>query len=171
MANLEIERKFLVRSTDWGSPISSRPIEQGYLFIGPDRNLRVRRTDENYVLTLKVRADGIGRHEIETPIGSLQGRLALTKLCVAPPLSKVRHVVEHASSIWEIDVFEGANAGLTLAEIELTSEDQAFERPGWLGPEVTGDGRFRNDYLARHPFTGWGISYQALLDQFAGGSS
>lgn len=166
MANFEIERKFLVRSADWGPPVGSRPIEQGYLFIGPDRNLRVRRSGDSYVLTLKVRAEGIGRHEIETPLDPEQGRLALDRLCVAPPIRKVRHVIDHAGSLWEIDVFEGANAGLILAEIELAAEDQPFLRPHWLGREVTADGRFFNEYLARHPFADWGIGYQALLGQF-----
>ena len=164
MANLEIERKFLVRSTDWGAPVSSRAIEQGYLFIGADRNLRVRRSGETYLLTLKVRAEGIGRHEIENPIDAAQGRLALDRLCVAPPVRKTRHLVDHAGDRWEIDVFEGANAGLILAEIELASEGQDFARPGWLGPEVTGDPRFLNESLARWPFSGWGISYASLLE-------
>jgi adenylate cyclase len=169
MANLEIERKFLVRSTDWGMPVSTRPMEQGYLFIGTDRNLRIRRSGGDYLLTLKVRAEGIGRHEIETPIDPGQGHHALTRLCVAPPLAKVRHVVEHAGIAWDVDVFVGANAGLILAEIELVHQDQAFERPGWLGPEVTGDRRFFNEYLARHPFLGWGVSYRDLLGRISGG--
>jgi len=168
VANLEIERKFLVRSTDWGVPANSRRIEQGYLFIGPDRNLRVRRSGDTYLLTLKVRAEGIGRHEIETRIDPDQGRRALDRLCVAPPLGKVRHVVDHAGDTWEIDVFEGANAGLIIAEVELADQDQAFERPGWLGPEVTGDKRFFNEYLALHPFAEWGVTYRTLLTRLLG---
>ena len=167
MPNLEIERKFLVASIDWGAPISSRRIEQGYLFIAPDRNLRVRRSGDSYVLTFKARAEGLGRHEIENPINAAQGRLALDRLCVSAVIRKTRHVVEHAGDRWEIDVFEGANAGMILAEIELTSEDQEFVRPPWLGPEVTGDGRFQNDSLSQHPFSEWGIDYAALLAEGA----
>lgn len=168
MEHLEIERKFLVRSTDWGSPIGSRRIEQGYLFIGDDRNLRVRRVDDDYVLTLKVRAEGIGRHEIETPIDAAQGQLALDKLCIAPPLVKLRHVVEHDGNIWEIDVFEGENDGLIVAEIELRDQGQTFATPDWLGPEVTADPRFFNQSLARNPFRAWGVGYAELLAQASG---
>lgn len=168
-ANLEIERKFLVRSTDWGTPVESLPIEQGYLFIAPDRNLRIRRTGERYVLTLKVRAEGIGRHEVETTVGSAQGRLMLDRLCVAPPVRKTRHLVRHAGDTWEIDVFEGANAGLIVAEIELESAAQDVTRPRWLGPEVTRDARFLNQSLAQRPFSGWGTSYAELVN--ARGSS
>ena len=169
MSGLEIEHKFLVRSTDWGVPRASLRIEQGYLFIGPDRNLRVRRTGDSYSLTLKVRATGATRYEIETPVDAVQGGLALEKLCVAPPVLKTRHLVEHDGDTWEVDVFEGANAGLILAEIELAAEGQAFAHPPWLGPEVTGDSRFMNESLASQPFGGWGIGYAALVAEVAGG--
>jgi len=159
---MEIERKFLLASTDWGQPRETRRIEQGYLVIAPDRNLRIRRTGGTYRMTLKVRAEGIGRHEIEVPVDAAQGQLALDRLCVAPPILKTRHVVAHAGHDWEIDVFEGANAGLILAEVELGAEDEAFEPPPWLGPEVTHDPRFFNEYLTRHPFSGWGIRYADL---------
>jgi adenylate cyclase len=163
MANLEIERKFLVRSRDWGTPVGRSHIEQGYLFIAEDRNLRVRRTDNDFVLTLKVRAHGLARYEIETPIDADQGRLALGKLCIAPPVRKMRHLVDYQGDRWEIDVFEGANAGLIVAEIELRDPAEDFAEPPWLGPEVTSDSRFLNQSLARAPFSGWGVSYAELV--------
>jgi adenylate cyclase len=160
---IEIERKFLVRDMDFGIPRSSRRIEQGYLFSTPERNLRIRRSGDDYILTLKVQAGGIARHEIETGIDAAQGQRMLDLLCVGQPIRKTRHIVDHAGKTWEIDVFDGANAGLVVAEIELSSEDEVFALPGWAGPEVTGDTRFLNAELSRKPFAEWGISYTALL--------
>ena len=165
---LEIERKFLVRNTSWGEPVSSRRIEQGYLFIAADRTMRIRRSDGTYTLTLKVQAEGIARHEIEMEIGSGQGQTMLDGLCVEPPIRKTRHIVIHENRTWEIDVFDGDNAGLIVAEIELTSEDDAFDRPFWVGPEVTDDSRFFNAALSRTPFSKWGKSYAELLAEKTG---
>ncbi|MEX2617219.1 MAG: CYTH domain-containing protein [Alphaproteobacteria bacterium] len=160
---IEIERKFLVRDMDFGTQRSSRRIEQGYLFSTPERNLRVRRSGDDYTLTLKVRAGGISRHEIETAIDAEQGQRMLDLLCVGQPIRKTRHIVDHAGKTWEIDVFDGANAGLVVAEIELSSEGEAFEMPPWAGPEVTDDARFLNAELSRNPFCDWGVTYAALL--------
>ena len=160
---IEIERKFLVRDMDFGTPRSSRRIEQGYLFSTPERNLRIRRSGEDYILTLKVQAGGISRHEIETGIDAEQGQRMLDLLCVGAPIRKTRHIVEHAGKTWEIDVFDGANKGLVVAEIELASEDENFEVPAWAGPEVTGDTRFLNAELSRNPFGDWGVSYADVL--------
>jgi adenylate cyclase len=165
---MEIEHKFLVKSTDWGVPLSSRYIEQGYVFIGSDRNMRVRRTGDKYIMALKVRTGGIGRHEIEFEIDAPQGQSILDQLCVSQVIRKTRHVVEYRGSTWEIDVFDGANAGLLLAEIELSFEGQAFAKPPWLGPEVTGDERFFNDYLSRYPFEDWQTTYEDLLAEVGG---
>lgn len=165
---LEIERKFLVRGTDWGPVRRSRPMQQGYLFTNADRSLRVRRAGDAYVLTLKVNAEGIGRHEIELDVDTEQGQFMLDRLCTGDTVRKTRHIVEHGGKTWEIDVFEGANAGLVIAEIELQAEDEPFARPPWLGPEVTTQTRMLNASLARHPFRDWGLSYEALLAECEG---
>ncbi len=166
---LEIERKFLVRNTSWEEPVSSHRIEQGYLFIAADRTMRIRRSDGTYTLTLKVQAEGLARHEIETEIDAGKGQALLDGLCVKPPIRKTRHVVIHKNKTWEIDIFDGANAGLIVAEIELTSEDEAFERPRWIGPEVTDDSRFFNAALSGRPFSEWGLSYADLLAEITEG--
>ncbi len=162
---LEIERKFLVRGTDWGPVLSSRPMQQGYVLVADNRSLRIRREGDAYTLTLKVGAEGIGRHEIELPVDPAQGQLMLDRLCVGGTVCKTRHIVAHAGKTWEIDVFEGANAGLIVAEIELSAEDEHFDRPPWIGPEVTAQPRMLNASLSRHPFCEWGVSYGELLAQ------
>lgn len=160
---IEIERKFLVRDKSWGTPLSSRRIEQGYLFIDDDRSMRIRRSGDSYTLTLKVAGGGLARHEIETHIEPGKGQFLLEKLCVEPPLLKTRLVVYFGGKNWEIDVFDGANAGLIVAEIELSSEEEPFALPSWAGPEVTDDNRFFNAALAKTPFSEWGVPYAALL--------
>jgi len=160
---IEIERKFLVTSTEWGEPSDSSRIEQGYLFIGKDRSMRVRRIGEHYRLTLKVSQQGLARHEIETDIEPEKGQALLDDLCVEIPIQKIRHLVPFDGKVWEIDVFDGANAGLTVAEIELSSEQESFSLPPWVGPEVTEDSRFLNANLSSAPFSGWGQSYADLL--------
>ncbi len=160
---LEIERKFLVREAGWETPLSSRRIMQGYVFIGEDRNLRVRRSGGSYLLTLKVRSEGISRHEIEFPVDARKGRFILDELCINHVIEKTRHVVEYEGKTWEVDEFEGANSGLTVAEIELSAPDEDFSRPPWLGPEVTDDERFFNACLSERPFGSWGVTYRELL--------
>ena len=160
---IEIERKFLVRNMGWRDTISSCRIEQGYLFINDDRNLRIRCIGAVYTLTLKVNGDGLARYEFETDIDAEQGQEMLRRQCVGRPIKKTRHVVEHADKIWEIDVFEGANFGLIVAEIELIAEDEAFKFPAWIGPEVTDDTRYFNAALTSFPFSEWGVSYADLL--------
>ncbi|RED45797.1 CYTH domain-containing protein [Aestuariispira insulae] len=162
-AMIEIERKFLVRHTNWGQPESSRRIEQGYLFIAEGRSMRVRRTGEAYEMTLKVQGEGLMRHEINTDIDAAQGQKILDELCVEPPIQKTRHVIAFAGKTWEVDVFDGANDGLIMAEIELSSEDEQFDLPDWIGPEVTDDDRFFNSALSSHPFQDWGVSYDDLI--------
>ncbi len=160
---IEIERKFLIRSRDWGEPISSRRIEQGYVFIAKDRSMRVRRSGESYSMALKVGTGSMTRHEVEFPIEAAKGQRMLDLLCVETPIQKTRHVIAFAGKDWEVDVFDGANAGLVVAEVELSSEDEQFALPPWLGPEVTGDARFFNAALSQAPFGDWGLSYDALL--------
>jgi len=149
----EIERKFLVRGTDWrkGRPVR---ICQGYLCRDQDRSVRVRMAGERAYLTIKGRTAGASRPEFEYEI-PLEDARELMALCDRPPLEKDRYQVRHAGAVWEVDEFRGANAGLVVAEIELENEAQAFERPGWLSTEVTGDARYFNSNLIASPYGSW----------------
>jgi adenylate cyclase len=152
--SVEIERKFLVINDDWRA--GSRPVSivQGYLSRDPDRVVRVRRADDAVFLTIKGRAHGITRTEIEFPV-SLDHGLQLFPLCLPPLIEKTRHLVSCQGHTWEVDEFHGANEGLIVAEIELDAEDASFEKPSWLGPEVSSDHRYSNSYLSEHPYQTW----------------
>jgi len=149
----EIERKFLVRGDDWKAAPAER-YTQGYLNRDQRRTVRVRIVRDEAWLTVKGENDGATRAEFEyaIPLADAQQLLAL---CDGPLVSKLRRVVRHAGSTWEIDEFLGDNAGLVVAEIELESEQQAFARPDWLGEEVTHDARYFNSSLAQRPFSTW----------------
>lgn len=102
----------------------------------------------------RVSESGMSRFEWEKEI-SVDDALSLLMLCGGGVIDKVRHIVSYAGHTFEVDVFNGANEGLVLAEIELSSEDECFEKPDWLGQEVTGDMRYHNSMLLRHPYTKW----------------
>lgn len=148
----EIERKFLVANDGWrlagGEPTA---IRQFYLADGAAASVRVRVKDHrDAVLTIKSRRHEIDRQEFEYAI-PLADATALAELRDGLVIEKSRHPVRHGGRAWDVDVFAGAHAGLVLAEIELSSRDEAFQRPAWLGEEVTGDPRFYNRVLARSP--------------------
>ncbi|MBE3025171.1 CYTH domain-containing protein [Janthinobacterium sp. BJB1] len=152
---IEIERKFLLASDAWrglGQPVLLR---QGYLSSARERVVRVRIEGEQAMLTIKGANVGATRGEWEYPIPLADAVELLDGLCEQPLIEKVRHRIEHAGMVWEIDEFLGANAGLVVAEIELASEDQPFEKPEWIGAEVSGDARYYNANLIRHPFSQW----------------
>ena len=152
---LEIERKFLLSSDQWKEEVSiSYALRQGYLNSAPERTVRVRTRGERGMLTIKGRGTGITRPEFEYDIPHDEA-LVLLALCEPSIIEKVRYEVRRGPHVWEIDVFEGDNAGLVLAEIELRAEDDIFERPDWLGQEVSGDARYFNSALARRPFGEW----------------
>jgi CYTH domain-containing protein len=151
----EIERVFLVADPSAVSGAIGTPIRQGYLSVDPDRVVRVRRTADAAWLTIKGRAVGPARPEFEYPIPPDDADVILA-LCRDSIVSKHRHRLPAGGGLtWEIDVFRDANDGLVLAEIELPSADTPFERPAWLGAEVTDDHRYRNASLAARPFTTW----------------
>jgi adenylate cyclase len=162
---IEIERKFLVKNTAWGTPTSTHRIEQGYMFLGEDRNMRIRRSDEIYSTALKISIDPLTRYEFESEIEPAQGRVMLAELCVSRPVKKTRYLISHHAMMWEVDVFDGSNAGLIVAEIELPSADKSFDTPPWVGPEVSDDKRFANAALSQTPFCDWGLTYQELVSQ------
>lgn len=150
---IEIERKFLVVGNGWRTNAGILMC-QGYLNRDPARTVRVRLAGDAAYLTIKGAGIGIARAEFEYAIARADGEAMLT-MSDGPILRKVRHEVWYAGMKWEVDEFQGDNAGLVVAEIELEAEDQAFECPTWLGAEVTGDPRYFNSQLAAHPYKTW----------------
>ena len=152
---IEIERKFLVTTDAWmrqGEPVLLR---QGYLSSHPSRVVRVRIEGDGAVMTIKGKNVGASRGEWEYPIPMADAQEFLDKLCEQPIIEKYRRRIPHAGFVWEVDEFLGANAGLVVAEIELPSEDQAFDKPDWIGDEVTADRRYLNSNLIANPYSSW----------------
>ncbi|MBL7887129.1 MAG: CYTH domain-containing protein [Flavobacterium sp.] len=154
---IEIERKFLVTSTDFiQQSHAQHKIAQGYLNSNPERTVRVRIKDEKGFLTIKGKSNtsGTSRFEWEREI-TLDEAQQLLLLCEKGVIEKTRYLVNVGKHLFEVDVFYGENDGLIVAEIELLTEDEVFEKPDWLGTEVTNDERYYNAYLSRHPFADW----------------
>ena len=154
--SLEIERKFLVCGPFKDKAASHSHIAQGYICAASGRTVRVRIRDNKGYLTIKGAADasGLSRYEWEKEIAADEAR-ELMRLCLPGSIDKTRYLVPYAGHVWEVDEFHGANKGLLMAEVELGSEDEAFERPPFVGEEVTGDVRYYNSYLTQHPYTQW----------------
>jgi adenylate cyclase len=152
---VEIERKFLVRGDAWmtlGEPVFFR---QGYLSSHKERVVRVRIEGDRAVMTIKGRNVGAVRGEWEYPIPMEDAAELLDRLCEQPLIEKYRRRIDFAGNVWEVDEFLGANSGLVVAEIELQSEDQQFDKPDWVGDEVTDDLRYLNSSLIKQPFSAW----------------
>lgn len=154
---IEVERKFLVTGDEWRTEADDGLFcEQGYILSGPDQvTVRIRRIGDKGFLTLKGVAEGISRPEFEYEIPVAEADYMLKNFCGDRIVSKTRFLVEVDGITWEIDEFSGQNQGLILAEIELESESQPFEKPDWLGEEVSRDLRYFNAALARNPFLRW----------------
>lgn len=152
----EIERKFLVSGEFKSLAKKALTIKQGYLCANAGRTVRVRVRDEQGFLTIKGRSDsaGLSRFEWEKEI-SAQDAESLLLLCEPGIVDKTRYLVDFAGHTFEVDEFHGENQGLVMAELELVSEDEPYRSPEWLGEEVTGDRRYYNAYLSKHPFTTW----------------
>lgn len=150
---LEIERKFLVLGDAWREPGGTR-ICQGYLNRDRERTVRVRIAGEQAFLTVKGATQGLTRAEFEyeIPVADAEQLLAM---CDGPTIDKIRRRVPHGAHVWEVDEFQGQNAGLVVAEIELASQDEAFAKPLWVGREVSDDARYFNSQLASNPFCTW----------------
>lgn len=150
----EIERKFLVSGEFRQDSPESYRIMQGYICSDPDRTVRVRVRGDKGFLTIKGRSsgDGLSRYEWEKEI-PVSEAVELMALCGSGVIDKTRYLVPFGSHTYEVDVFHGANEGLVLAEIELAEEQETFEKPSWLGEEVTGDPRYYNSMLSLHPFS------------------
>ena len=152
---LEIERKFLVVGDYKSQATSSEHIAQGYLSSDGGCTVRVRVRGEYGYLTIKgPSADGISRSEWEYEVPAREALEMLT-LCRGGVIDKCRYLVPFEGHIFEVDEFYGDNEGLTIAEVELSSIDEQFVRPEWLGEEVTGDRRYYNSHLVRNPFCKW----------------
>lgn len=153
---IEIERKFLLQNDTWKSV--ARPgvrYRQGYLCDSGPASVRVRIGGQQAYLNIKSATLGVQRSEYEYEIAMEEAEELLAQLARKPLVEKTRYCVAHAQHIWEIDVFEGDNAGLVVAEIELRSADESFERPPWLGAEVSDDPRYYNVCLVEHPYKDW----------------
>lgn len=151
----EIERKFLVRGDGWRALAKGTPLRQGYLNSEKERTVRVRVAGDKAFLTVKGVTVGATRPEYEYEIPLADAHAMLDRLAERPLIEKTRYAIPVSGLLWEVDEFHGANAGLVIAELELTDEAQSFTKPDWVGEEVTDDPRYFNVNLIRHPFKAW----------------
>jgi len=153
----EIERKFLVKNDTYKTQaFSQKRITQGYLSAVPERTVRVRTKGSQGFLTIKGKGNesGTTRMEWEKEI-SIADAEQLLAICEPGAIDKIRYEVQVGSHVFEVDEFFGENAGLVIAEVELADENETFEKPDWLGEEVTGTEKYYNAYLSRNPYTTW----------------
>jgi len=151
----EIERKFLVKNSNYRKLGNYLHIQQGFLCTDKERVVRVRIHGKKAFLTIKGISKGIARAEYEYKIPMTDAKYMLENLCIKPTIGKFRYNVNIEGFTWEIDEFSGENEGLIIAEIELKSADQAFPKPEWVGEEVTGDVKYYNANLVSKPFKSW----------------
>lgn len=157
MNHIEIERKFLVKSPEFKDQATGcSHFVQGYITSPPAKTVRVRIADDKAYLTIKGSgsASGMSRFEWEMEIPG-KDALALLGICEGGVIEKDRYYVPFAGHTFEVDEFFGDNEGLVMAEVELSSEDETFEKPEWLGQEVTGDSRYYNSSLRKYPYIQW----------------
>jgi CYTH domain-containing protein len=151
----EIERKFLIKGDAWRALAQGTSYRQGYLNSAKERTVRIRTVGDRAFLTIKGLTVGATRAEYEYEIPFAECNAMLDTLAERPIIEKKRYKIPHEGLTWEVDEFFGDNAGLVVAEVELQSESQAFEKPAWIGQEVSGDPRYFNSNLIKHPFTKW----------------
>lgn len=153
----EIERKFLVKDDFIGQAGGSLLIIQAYLSLDKERTVRIRIQNEQAFLTIKGKSNvsGLSRYEWEKEIDQSEAK-ELLKLAIGSSIEKIRYRIPVGNHVFEVDVFSGENEGLVLAEVELQSEAEVFEKPEWLGKEVSGDPRYYNSNLVLNPFNKWG---------------
>ncbi|MDO8951039.1 MAG: CYTH domain-containing protein [Draconibacterium sp.] len=151
---VEIERKYLINTKLWNPSEKGTKIKQGYLSVDPERVVRVRVAGEKAYITIKGIPKGIVRTELEYGIPKNEAEVLLM-MCLDFPIEKTRFKESIGNIIWEIDVFEGENKGLVLAEVELADENQKIDLPNWAGEEVSLDSRYYNAWLSRNPFSKW----------------
>ena len=152
---IEIERKFLI-DADKLPPLSNGyTIKQGYIQTVDHTTVRVRIRDQEAFLTIKGKSVGASRLEFEYPIPLQDANDMLEALCQSAVVEKVRYLLAHEGHTWEVDVFEGSNEGLVVAEVELDSEEEVFALPSWVAKEVTDDIRYFNSNLIDNPYSKW----------------
>ena len=152
----EIERKFLIDPSKLPAELpAGYKIKQGYIPTKNSSTVRVRIRNDEAVITLKGPKKNITRLEFEHPIPLDEAEEIITELCEDSYIDKTRYYLNFADHLWEIDVFHGANEGLIVAEVELGSEDEHYEKPEWVTEEVTYDPRYRNSRLLQNPFCNW----------------
>lgn len=151
----EIERKFLLANDGWRGLAQGLHICQGYLAAEPECAVRARIAGERAWIGIKGRNVGATRLEFEYPVPLEDARLMLERLAKRPLIEKTRYAIPYHGLTWEVDEFSGDNQGLIIAEVELKDERQSFVKPGWIGPEVTGDPRYYNSNLVENPFKNW----------------
>ncbi len=154
--NTEIERKFLLKNSDWKKDAVGVEICQGYVDL-PKGVFRVRIYGEKAFITVKTKqkTDCLSRLEFEYEIPVIDARGMIENICEEPCIHKIRYQINHGGCIWEIDEFLGVNHGLIIAEIELSSEQEVFEKPDWIGEEVSSDFRYYNSNLVKNPYQNW----------------
>jgi adenylate cyclase len=156
---LEIERKFLIRDDSWTAAVTgSGRITQGYFARTPLLRARIRIYGSKGFITLKSEAGQLVRHEYEYEIPKADAVEMIKQFSVEPIINKIRYDVPYSGVVWAVDVFEGANSGLVIAEAELKRADQVLAIPPWAGREVTSDRRYGNSNLARYPFVTWDVN-------------
>jgi adenylate cyclase len=152
----EIERKFLLRNDEWKlAADSGTKYKQGYLVGSEKASVRVRIEGDKAFLNIKSATLGVRRQEYEYSIPNDEAEEMLASLCESPLVEKTRYIVKFDGLEWEIDVFEGENQGLTVAEVELDDENQKIQLPSWCGKEVSDDPRYYNVNLVKHPYSSW----------------
>ena len=151
----EVERKFLVSGDEWRRNAIGKHCRQAYLSVNPACSVRVRRIGDRAYLTVKGLTTGITRPEYEYEIPVADAESMLDTLYTSGLIEKYRYTIEFGGNVWVIDEFLGANKGLVVAEIELEHENAAFEKPAWIGKEVSHDHRYRNLQLAAFPYSAW----------------
>lgn len=152
---VEVERKFLVKRELLSLPLQGQEMKQGYISGGNNTTVRIRIAGEKAFLTLKGKTVGISRSEFEYEIPKSDADQMLDEFCDGKVVKKIRYEVTFGNHLWEVDVFEGENSGLIIAEIELSHSEESFEKPQWLEKEVSGDKQYFNSYLLDIPYNSW----------------
>lgn len=153
--SVEIEHKYLVKSTVYRSLAEPVSYRQGYLAILPDKAVRVRVAGDKGYLTIKARVSNLTRKEYEYEIPFTDAEEMLKGMCIGSVIEKLRYRILYEGFTWEVDEFLGDNAGLVVAEIEVSHEEEIFIKPDWVGDEVTNDPRYLNSNLSIRPFNTW----------------
>ena len=153
---VEIERKFLLKNNDWRQGVDQGVrYEQGYFVTNSLCSVRVRTEGESANITIKSAGLDIQRSEYEYPIPISDAQNFLENMCIDGTIQKIRYIIKYENNIWEIDEFSGKNKGLIVAEIELSSREQSFVKPSWVGQEVSGKAQYMNSNLVKFPFCDW----------------